>query len=331
MYAIIRKRKHKSIASLESRENHTFRRIQTPNADPAKLNKNKLLCGSLDYAKSIESELEKYSAEGKNIRSNAVIAVEYLLTASPEFFDSGPKNERDERLKNWCESQIEFMKKEHGEKNIACMYLHLDEKTPHIEVFVIPIDPKGKLNCKHFLGARNALSVLQTKYATHNAKFGLKRGQAGSRATHQEVKKFYKQIQTPAKVTNEDLLKAIKIENPTVSDRMNPSVFLAVQQKKIFERVVKLFSGTVYENKLIQQAKKILRQWTRAEQDHKNMRHKLESEKEALLDKLQRQTRMVSMLEKLQVDNTDLEKSLSNALIENEILRQKIHGRSIKI
>lgn len=325
MYSIIRKRKHKSIASLESRENHTFRRIQTPNADPAKLNKNKLLFGSLDYAQSIESELEKYSTEGKHIRSNAVIAVEYLLTASPEFFDSNSKNERDERLKNWCESQIEFMKKEHGEKNIACMYLHLDEKTPHIEAFVIPIDPKGKLNCKHFLGARNALSLLQTKYANHNARFGLKRGQVGSRATHQEVKKFYKQIQTPAKVNNEDLLKAVKIENPTVADRMNPSVFLAVQQKKIFERVARLFSGTVYENKLIQQAKKILREWTRAEQDNQKMKYKLESEKEGLQEKLDRQTKMLTMLESLKIDNIDLQKQLSNAEIENQLLNKKIN------
>jgi Plasmid recombination enzyme len=226
VYSIIRKRKHKSIASLRSRENHTYRREPTPNADPAKLHKNKLLFGSLDYADSIESELKQYTQSGKNIRKNAVLSIEYLLTASPEFFAEGSKNERDERLKKWCEAQIEFVKKEHGEKNIACMYLHLDEKTPHIEVFVVPIDPKGKLNCKYFLGARNALSILQTKYATHNAKFGLKRGQTGSRATHQEVKKFYEQIKTKSKVTSQDLQKAVKIDLPTISERLDPTIFL---------------------------------------------------------------------------------------------------------
>jgi Plasmid recombination enzyme len=330
LYSIIRKRKHKSIASLRSREKHTYRTQPTPNADPEKIHKNKLIFGSLDYAEGIESELKKYSATGKNIRTNAVVAIEYLLTASPEFFESGAKNERDERLKNWCEAQVEFVKKEHGAENIACMYLHLDEKSPHIEVFVVPIDPKGKLNCKHFLGARNSLSMLQTKYATHNARFGLKRGQAGSRATHQEVKKFYKQIQTPAKVTNEDLLKAVKIENLTVTDRMNPSVFLAVQQKKIFERVAKLFSGTVYENKLIQQAKKILREWTRVEQDNQKMKYKLESEKEALLDKLQRQTKMVAQLDGLKIENKELQKELQNAEIENNILRKNLAVNKFK-
>lgn len=324
MFAIIRKKKHKSISSVKTREDHTYRREPTPNADPAKRNKNKLLYGVENYGVEIENQLKNYEESGKNIRTNAVVAIEYLLTASPEFFDSEAKNERDERLKNWCEAQIDFVKKEHGAENIACMYLHMDEKTPHIEVFVVPIDPKGKLNCKHFLGARNALSMLQTKYATHNARFGLKRGQTGSRATHQEVKKFYKQIQTPDKVTNDDLLKAVRIEHPTVTDRMNPSVFLAVQQKKIFERVAKLFSGTVYENKLIQQAKKILREWTRAEQDNQKMKYKLESEKEALLDKLQRQTKMVAQLDGLKIENKELQKELQNAEIENNILRKNL-------
>lgn len=323
MHSIIRKRKHKSIGSLTSREKHSYRTQETPNADPAKLHKNKLLFGSLDYAKGVESELKKYSAEGKNIRKNAVLAVEYLLTASPEFFDEGSKNDRDERLKKWCEAQIDFLKKEHGEKNIVCMYLHLDEKTPHIEAFVVPIDPKGKLNCKHFLGARNALSVLQTKYATHNAPFGLKRGLAGSRATHQEVKKFYEQIKTKAKVTSQDLQKAIKIDAPTISERLDPTSFLDGQQRKIFDRVAKLFSGTVYENKLIQQAKKVLREWTRADQDTQKMKRKLESEKEVLLDKLNSQTKMIAQLDGLQIKNRDLQESLQNAEAENSLLRKK--------
>lgn len=331
MYSIIRKKKHKSIGSLSFREKHTYRRQETPNADPAKLHKNKLLFGSLDYAKGVESELKKYSAEGKNIRKNAVLAIEYLLSASPEFFDEGSKNDRDERLKKWCEAQIDFVKKEHGEQNIVCMYLHLDEKSPHIEAFVVPIDPKGKLNCKHFLGPRNALQVLQTKYATHNAPFGLKRGLAGSRATHQEVKKFYEQIKTKAKVTSQDLQKAIKIDVPTISERLDPKSFLDSQQKKIFDKVAKLFSGTVYENKLIQQAKKILREWTRAEQDTKKMKYKLEGEKEALLDKLHRQTKMVAQLDGLQIENSELQESLQNAKAENSLLRKKFTIEKFKL
>ena len=331
MFAIIRKRKHKSISSIKTREKHTYRLEETPNADPAKLLKNKLLYGVEGYGAEIENKLKKYEESGKNIRTNAVLAIEYLLTASPEFFDEGPKNERDDRLKKWCEAQIDFMKKEHGAKNIACMYLHLDEKTPHIEAFVVPIDPKGKLNCRHFLGARNALSVLQTRYATHNKGFGLQRGAKGSRATHQQVQKFYDQIQQPAKVSNENLHKAVKLESPTVKSLLNPDAYLKEQEARIISRVAKLFASTVYENKLMQRAKKILTEWKRAEDAAKKMQYKLESEKEALQDKLNRQTKAIQQLDQLQIDNKDLQKSLSNALIENQLLKNNINSSKMKL
>jgi hypothetical protein len=313
------------------RENHTYRRNETPNADPAKQHKNKLLFGQENYAEGLENFLEKYEQDGNHIRTNAVLAVEYLLTASPVFFDEGSKKDRDDRLKKWCEAQINFVKKEHGAENILCMYLHMDEKTPHIEAYVVPIDPKGKLNCKSFLGGKGKLRGLQTRYATHNKDFGLVRGVKGSRATHQQVQKFYEQIQQPAKVSNEDLKNAVKLEKPTVKSLLNPEVYLAEQEAKIISKVARLFASTVYENKLIQQARKILSNWKRAEDENKKMQYKLESEKEALQDKLARQTKAILQLDQLKIDNKDLQKDLSNALIENQLLKDKFLPQQPKI
>ena len=323
MHSIIRTKKHKSRQSVQFRENHTYRRIDTPNADPAKLQKNKLLFGQTDYALGLKNFLDDYENAGNHIRKDGVLAIEYLLTASPEFFSEGLKHEREARLKNWCESQVEFIKKQHGEKNVLCMYLHMDEKSPHIEAYVVPIDPKGKLNCKHFLGGKNKLRDLQTIYAVHNAPFGLKRGLAGSKATHVQVQKFYDQIKQPAKVSTENLQKAVKLEAPGMKHILNPEVYLKEQEARIISRVARLFASTVYENKLIQQAKKILREWKRSEADAQKIIYKLESEKEGLQEKLDRQTKMLSMLEKLNIDNKDLQKQLSNAEIENKLLKDK--------
>ncbi|GKS97663.1 MobV family relaxase [Acidovorax sp. SUPP2825] len=328
MHSIIRIKKHKSIASLKSRENHTYRRRETPNADPAKLHRNKLLYGQENYSAAADNFLQEYSSAGNKIRKDAVIAVEFLLTASPEFFDEGPKNERDERLKKWCEAQIEFMKKEHGEKNILCMYLHLDEKTPHLEAYVVPIDNRGKLNCKGFYGARNALNQLQTRYAAHNNVFGLQRGLKGSRATHQQVQKFYEQIKQPTKVNNENLQKAVKLEAPALKNILNPDVYMKEQEAKIYAKVARLFASTVYENKIIQQAKKILREWKRAEADAEKLKYKLESEKEALQEKLNRQTKAIQNLEQLQSDKNELQKQLSNAQIEISLMKETLSPNS---
>ena len=323
MYSIIRTKKHKSISSVANRENHTYRKRSTPNADPAKIKKNRLLFGQENYADGLKDFLKNYGLEN-NIRKDGVLAIEYLLTASPEFFDAGSKIERDNRLKKWCESQIDFMKKMHGDKNILCMYLHLDEKTPHIEAFVTPVDPKGKLNCKHFLGSPAKLTALQSNYAIHNTNFGLKRGQEGSRATHEEVKKFYSLIKGKAKITSADVKKAVKIDTPTISERINPAEFLEIQQQKIFARISKLFAGTIYENKLIAQAKKIMREWKRAEDSAKKETESLAAKLDDLHAKLSSQNKMIESIDSLGVENSELQMKLELAENKNKTLRAKI-------
>lgn len=310
MYAIIRTKKHKSTSSIANRENHTFRRRPTPNADPEKTTRNKLLFGQENYADGLKTNLANYESAGNKIRKDGVLAIEYLLTASPEFFDAGRKNERTARLKDWCDAQIEFVKNIHGAANVLCMYLHLDEKTPHIEVYALPIDPKGKLNCKHFLGSPAKLSALQTSYAAHNAKFGLKRGQEGSRATHEDIEKFYNLIKGKAKVTTQDVMKAVKIDTPSIADRVNPAGFVEVQQQKIFARISKLFAGTIYENKLIAQAKKIMREWKRAEDEAKKKEYKQEAEIERLNTQAARQSILLDSLNGVTKENTELKANL---------------------
>ena len=60
------------------------------------------------------------------------------------------------------------------------------------------------------------------------------------------------------------------------------------------------------------------------------MQYKLESEKEALQDKLNRQTKAIQQLDQLQIDNKDLQKNLSNALIENQILKKSLSTEKLK-
>ena len=329
MYSIIRTKKHKSIGQLRTREGHSYRTRPTPNADPEKLHRNKVLFGEKDYAKKLEDVLADYSASGKHIRKDAVLAIEYLLTASPEFFDAGPKHERNARLKDWCAAQVDFMKKEHGAENILCMHLHLDEKTPHIECFIVPIDKKGKLNCKSFLGARNSLSILQTRYAEHNKSFGLQRGANGSKATHQKVKQFYDHINQPSKVGNESLKVAVKLDPPTIKDRIDPTGYTKTQEAKLANRISKLFESTVYENKLIKQASQILRQWSRWEKNAKLMQYKMESEKKALEEKLANQTKAIKDAEKLRGENQRIRADLDNALVSNNLLMDRLRKNKL--
>lgn len=79
MYAIIRTKKHKSASSIANRENHTFRRRPTPNADPEKITRNKLLFGQENYADGLKAKLSDYESARNKIRKDGVLAIEYLV------------------------------------------------------------------------------------------------------------------------------------------------------------------------------------------------------------------------------------------------------------
>jgi hypothetical protein len=71
----------------------------------------------------------------------------------------------------------------------------MDEHSPHAHAIVVPIDPNGKLNCKHYFGTREKLSQWQDRFADEVKDLGLERGVRDSRARHTDIKDFYKAIE----------------------------------------------------------------------------------------------------------------------------------------
>ena len=100
------------------------------------------------------------------------MALELVLT-----FSSGAVSESGDSLKNWALDNARWVGSLFGSDNVIDCSLHLDEKTPHIHAMVIPIDERGKLNARAFVGGtRERLSSLQTDYAGAMQKHGLERG-----------------------------------------------------------------------------------------------------------------------------------------------------------
>lgn len=320
MKAIIRTKKFKAVASLKSRESHTFRTRPTENADPKKAHKNELLYGRIDYSAYLAEKLAAYK-EKNHVRKDAVLAIEYLLTASPEFFENLNIAEREADLVKWKEEQVEFLKAKHGVENLLCVYMHLDEKTPHIEAYVLPIDPKGKLNCKHFLGGAKKLSDLQTAYAAHNKKFGLERGILGSTASHQRVKQFYAMVDQPSQISNSALKEAVKLDKPTLSDTLSPAEYIEKQQRKIFENVAEMFKGVVQQSKLVPQAKNILKKAERADRIMARQKFKHTKELEEYKKQLTQQVKVVEAFELLSQENKELKTALAEAKLEIKRLK----------
>jgi len=183
---------------------HTSRKRDTPNADPDK--QYIRIIGEPDSPNTPDLEtIVRERIGNQTIRKNAVLAVEFLLTASPEYFR--PKNPglaghyEQQQLEEFQHTACEWLLNRYGER-IVRAELHLDESTPHIHAYMVPLDEKGKLNCRALLGgSRYRLSELQDDFAAAMAPLGLERGIKGSRAKHTEVRKYYAAVNSSSDAT----------------------------------------------------------------------------------------------------------------------------------
>ena len=187
-YAIMRHDKLKSGAPISGSVSHITRSRRTPNADPARRHFNYSITGPGDAA-GIQAAIEERTPA--KYRRDAVRALEFVITASPEYFDDATP----ERQREYFEASVEWLRNEFGADNVVSAVVHRDEQTPHMHALVVPIDPdSGRLNAKRWVGGRGKNSAMQSRFAEWMAPFGVERGKqrvAGSGRQHTPVREWY--------------------------------------------------------------------------------------------------------------------------------------------
>lgn len=183
-YAIFRQEKIRDYADFSEALGHTNRDWEVPNANNEVENQ---------YLVSTPLEQIKNRCEKARTRADNVLGYDLIFTASPEFFSEEVITGK--KFDEWKSRTIEWIEQNFGGRgNIVNLAVHLDESTPHISCQTVAIH-EGKLNAKHFTGGtRYRLSELQDSYADAMAKFGLKRGERGSLAKHESIKKYYARV-----------------------------------------------------------------------------------------------------------------------------------------
>lgn len=237
-YAILRIEKHTALVTVRRSGKHKDREQETPNANPelTLTNETEGTKTSAELVVAVQSRVNLATVKATGT-DKPVIAVEYLITASPEFF----KNSDEDTINAYFDNAKSWLRKKHGADNVVSITRHNDEKTPHLSAFVVPLverqesirkrsvivgkDANGNqlretreystpasinLSAKHFFGGAKALSELQTEFhqkvGIHS---GLERGIEGSKANHQRVKTFYANItqgEKPVEVPKERLV-----------------------------------------------------------------------------------------------------------------------------
>ena len=257
---------------------HTYR-----HSDPERriLNENHIINEHCDkpLSKAISDRIsEGYSAKNKAgelkaIRKDAVKYNTHILTGSHEKMK---EIENDpQRRKEWVNQNLEFIKKEFGEKNIVRFAVHRDEKTMHIHAVTVNLTDDGRLSAKEIIGNKKEMQARQDRYADQMKKFGLERGIRNTGIKHENQQEYYARIE-----------KALASGNKNAPEDIKKAVFgvdVGIDKEKTIENLknenksqkTALTAQKLELIKLKEERKKDAEYKTRITQNSKNLDEKL--------------------------------------------------------
>ena len=199
---------------------HIERSIIPKNADPTRTHLNRRLIEYPDRVKDRSAAIQRRLEEAgltRKVGSNQVRAIRINVSATHEDME---RIQREGRLNEWCADNLRYFADTFGKENIVAAHLHMDEKTPHMHVTLVPI-VKGERKrrkreeqakkryrkkpadsvrlCADDIMSRLKLKSYQDSYAAAMAKYGLQRGIDGSEARHVSTQQYYRDIKRQTK------------------------------------------------------------------------------------------------------------------------------------
>ena len=163
----IQKRKRNDITGIQKEATRTAtdynNRVQ-PGMDAL----NVSLIQSNNWMQDIQNEINR---AGAKTRSNSVVALDAIYTASGDFF----KDKSTEECNQYFRDCLQFHQKRFG--HIVSAVIHYDETTPHMHILSVPLTQDGRLSAREIIGNRANLSRMQTEFFEQVGRgYGLERG-----------------------------------------------------------------------------------------------------------------------------------------------------------
>lgn len=228
MKAIMRCKKLSSMGSVAGSLQHCFRERETPNAVSELTPKNQHA-----EAKSTDEAMGRLRNRlPAKRRKDAVLAIEYVMTASPEFWTKASKSQQLE----FFNLSYGWLADKFGKDNILVASIHYDETSPHLSAFVVPRTKDGRLSAKEFIGDRSKMTADQTSFAKAVKHLGLERGIEGSKATHTTISEYYRRVATSA-----PKVPSVAVPEPSIGDRIKPAEY----GERVAQSVIEQFTPTL--------------------------------------------------------------------------------------
>lgn len=217
----------KANSSLNSIAKHIERTAHPENADPTRTHLNRYNLveypdGITGLAAAVEHRIANAGITRK-ISDRQVRCLNLVMTSDNEgmqkIIDSG-------KLDEWIDDNIGWARDTFGGDNVVGAALHMDERTPHLHIAVVPIvtaERKKKAReatakkryrtkaanrprlCADDIMERGKMSGYQDTYAEAMAKYGLERGIRGSEARHIGQHEYYRDCMVKKKGLEEDI------------------------------------------------------------------------------------------------------------------------------
>lgn len=169
MYCIMRmeKRKKQDVAGLQREATRTALEYNN-RVVPGMEIYNQTLQHSNDWLADIQQEID---AAGAKVRSNSVMALDTIYTASKEFFQLHDSQTINEFFRD-C---LDYHRQHYG--HVVSAIVHYDEDTPHMHVLSVPLTRDGRLSAREIVGGRAQMAHAQDSFFEQvGQQYGLQRG-----------------------------------------------------------------------------------------------------------------------------------------------------------
>lgn len=221
----IQKRKKNDITGIQREATRTATKYNNqvqPGMDIFNVN----LIQSDNWMQDIQDEINQ---AGAKTRSNSVIALDAIYTASGDFF----KDKSTEECNQYFRDCLQFHQRKFG--HVVSAVIHYDETTPHLHILSVPLTQDGRLSAREIVGNRANLSRMQTEFFEQVGKeYGLERGvQMDGQEKKKRITAQEWQLRQVKKEKSRELeeLEAIKHSKTTARERATKAKEQAEQQQ----------------------------------------------------------------------------------------------------
>jgi hypothetical protein len=233
-FAICRSEKIKTWSSLKKSVGHALRtsKDERHHLNHAVDEPIKVLCGSESWVDDWGKLVANMWLPERQQGTSQTIAREFFLGMSPEWAIGKSKVEIEE----WEAANVDWLIERFGRERVKLCVAHRDEQSPHLAAYVVglkaDVNRKGELNSRgngwtlsdrvlKLGGGKDELVKLQDEYSAAMQKFSLRRGLRKSKAKHQKIEHWRKQMAVPI---DKPIIKP-RIDPPTPEDRKNVEAY----------------------------------------------------------------------------------------------------------